>query len=147
MAATDDQIAELRRLVAEPTTDTYSDEAIAAYIERYPCLDERGQEPYTLDTSTEPPTQDENESWIPTYDMHAAAADVWEEKAALVVADFDFQSDDQGFKRSQKHEMAMKMVRHHRSRRRPKTSTAVMWPPRRSTDNTPWIGNLPEVDD
>jgi hypothetical protein len=145
MAATTEQKAELRRLVAEPTTTTYSDVLIAAFIERYPVLDERGEEPYTLDSSTTPPSQDANESWIPTYDLHAAAADIWEEKAALLVSDFDFQSDEQGFKRSQKHDMAMKMVRYHRSRRIPTTMTAIPWP-QPVVDRTPWIGNLPESD-
>ena len=144
MPATTEQIAEVRRLVAEPTTTTYSDALVAGFIERYPVLDERGEQPYTWDTSTQPPTQDDNESWIPTYDLHAASADIWEEKAALLATDFDFQSDEQGFKRSQKHDMAMKLVRYHRSRRVPKSSTLVAWP--RKSDSTVWIGNLPEED-
>jgi hypothetical protein len=145
MPATTEQKAELRRMVAEPATTTYSDELIAGFIERYPCLDERGEQPYTWDTSTQPPTQDDNESWIPTYDLHAAAADIWEEKAAALATQFDFASDEQSFKRSQQYEMAMKQARNHRSRRRPKTFSGVAWP--RKSDSAVWIGNLPESDD
>jgi hypothetical protein len=119
---------------------------VAAFIERYPLLDERGEFPYTWDVSTDPPTQDVNEGWIPTYDLHAAAADVWEEKAANLVTKFDFQSDEQGFKRSQQHDMAMKMVRYHRSRRSASTIRQAPWPAPTVTA-TPWIGNLPEPQD
>ena len=41
-SATAAQIARLRRMVAEPTEDPYDDDTLAAYIERYPLLDERG---------------------------------------------------------------------------------------------------------
>ena len=42
------------------------------------------------DTSTSPPTLSENDDWIPTYDLHAAAADVWQEKGAAVAEDLAF---------------------------------------------------------
>lgn len=145
MAATAAQVAELRRMVNEPDATTYDDEALAGYIERYPCLDARGEEPYTWDTSTSPPTQDDNVDWIPTYDLHAAAADVWEEKAAAVAADFDFQADGASYSRSQKYEHCMTQARHHRARRKASTATLHKWP-KEPVERQTWIGNLPEED-
>ena len=85
MTASAAQIAQLRRMVAEPATTTYSDAALQGYIEAYPLLDQRGEPPYTYDYAT-PPAQVANPEWIATYDLHAAAADVWEEKAATTAA-------------------------------------------------------------
>ena len=69
-------IAQVRGWTNEPTTTTYDDDAITVFIERYPLIDERGELPYTFDTSTDPPTEDANDTWIDTYDLHAAAADI-----------------------------------------------------------------------
>ena len=147
MSATATQIAELRRMTGEPTTDPYTDEILADYIERYPCLDELGQEPYTWDTSTEPPSQVENDFWIPTYDIDAAAADVWQEKASTVAACFDFSADGGRYSRSQVYAQYMQQARFYRSRRKPQTMHSFKWPPEDNTDRRPpWVFNLPEVD-
>lgn len=144
MTATDAQIAQVRRMAAEPTTTTYSDDLIATYIEKYPHLDEQGERPYTL-SSTAPPEQVENTNWIPTYDLHAAAADIWEEKAAAPAQDFDFSEDNIGsYKRSQVYEQYMKQCRFHRARRMPSTTALVKDP--EETKSLPWIANLPEDD-
>lgn len=144
MTATDAQIAQVRRMVAESTTDTYSDDLIAAYIERYPHIDEQGERPYTL-SSDAPPEQVENTNWIPTYDLHAAAADIWEEKAAVPAQDFDFSEDNIGsYKRSQVYEQYMKQCRFHRARRMPSTTALIKDP--EETKSLPWIANLPEDD-
>ena len=145
MSATAAQIARLRRMVAEPDDTTYDDTTLGSYIETYPLVDERGEEPYTWDTSTEPPTQDDNDNWIDTYDLNAAAADIWEEKAASLAQDFDFSSDGARFDRSQAYEQMMRSARYYRSRRSPRTITQRP-EPERSTDVL-WIGNLAEVDD
>lgn len=150
MAATAAQIARVRRLVDEPSTTTYSDIAIGEYIESYPLMDERGEVPYTWDTSTSPPTQDTNDNWIATYDIHAAAADIWEEKAAGVAEDYDYRADGGQFTRSQVYEQYMSKVRYHRSRRAAGTITAHKWPEETTSggvDTTPWIINNPEPDD
>lgn len=145
MAATDLQVAQVRRMVAEPTEDTYSDEVIATYIEKYPHIDEQGEYPYTL-SSDLPPEQEANDSWIPTYDLHAAAADIWEEKAAVPAQDFDFSEDSVGsYKRSQVYEQYMKQCRYHRARRMPSTATLIKAPEEK--EELPWILNLPEDDD
>lgn len=144
MAATAAQIAQVRRMTGEPTNTTYSDEVMAGYIETYPLLDALGQEPFTWDTSTEPATQDANESWIATYDLHAAAGDIWEEKAAVVSARFDFSADGGNYSRSQEYDHCMAQARYHRSRRSPKTITQQTWP--NEDADLSWIGNLPEDD-
>lgn len=146
MAATAEQITELRRMTAEPTTATYSDDVLTAYIERYPLLDERGEQPYWWDGSTTPPSQTENASWIPTYDLHAAAADVWQEKAGALAARFDFKADGAEFSRSQAYDQALSQARYHASRRAAKTMTFVKWPKETRAKRFPWIGNLAEDD-
>lgn len=128
MTATAEQVAELRRMIAEPDETTYTDEDLEALIESHPLVDERGELPYTWDTSTQPPTQDDNEDWIPTYDLHAAAADIWQEKAAVVAEDFDFEADGGRYSRSQVYEQFMKQARYHRSRRAPRTLSVVVYP-------------------
>ena len=128
MSATAAQIAQVRRMVNEPTDDTYDDDAITVYIELYPLLDERGEVPYTLDTSTEPPTQDDNDNWIPTYDLHAAASNIWAEKAAPTAQDYDFDADGGSYSRSQSFEQCMAMSRYHGARRKPGTLTLHKMP-------------------
>jgi hypothetical protein len=146
MAATAAEIARLRRMVKEPTEATYDDETMAEYIERYPHMDERGEEPYTFDTSTSPPTQDANDDWIPTYDLNAAAADIWEEKAANISDEFDFQADGGKYTRSQVYEQYMANARRFSSKRAPKTMTLKKHPEEIRATEQNWIGNLPESD-
>jgi len=133
-------------MVAEPTITTYSDAAIAAYIEAYSLVDERGESPYTWDGSTEPPTKEVNADWIATYDLNAAAADVWDEKAAALAADYNFSNDAGRFDRSQAFEHAQGRARYYRSRRSPRSVTLRQWPKETTAEEFPWIGNLPEVD-
>jgi len=137
MAATAAQIERLRRMVDEPDDTTYDDDALTDYIERYPLVDELGEEAYTWDTSTQPPTQEENDDWIATYDLNAAAADIWEEKAATVAEDFDFSADGGRYSRSQAYEHYMKMAARYRSKRAMGTISAVKWPKETGAD-TRW---------
>ncbi len=127
MSATDEQVARLRRMVSEPTEDTYDDDALAEYIERYALEDARGEYP-TVESEAAPGTLEENPDWTATYDMYAAAADVVEEKAAAVAVDFDFEADGGQFTRSQKFNQMMRLVRHYRSKRSPRTITLRMEP-------------------
>jgi hypothetical protein len=126
MAATAAQIAQLRRMVDEPTTATYSDAALTAYIEAHYLMDERGQEAYYWDELTVPPTKVLNLSWVPTYDLASAAVDVWAEKAAILAADFDTSADGASLSRSQAYEQAMKQARYWSSRR--KATTITIYP-------------------
>lgn len=140
---TDAQIAELRRMVGEPTIATYSDVLLTSYIERYPHLDEQGEEPYTLSGAT-PPTQEVNESWIPTYDLNAAAADIWQEKAAAVASKFDFAADGGNYSMSQMHGNYMAQCRFYRSRRMPSSMRMRQFPVEDDAVVQSWIANLPE---
>lgn len=120
MTATAEQIAKVRRMTGELTTATYSEVAIQEYIESYPLEDARGEGPLI-----EGPNQSliENPDWTPTYDLNAAAGDIWAEKAAILAADFDFDADGGSYSRSQAYEQAMKQCRFYRSRRSPGTIT------------------------
>lgn len=141
MSATADHVAKLRRMVDETTAETYSDDELSVYIEAHPLLDERGETPYVWDSSTQPPTQDDNEDWIPTYDLHAAAADVWEEKAAKAAQDYDFKADGGSYNRSQVYEQFMKQARWHRSRQSLTTTPLVKWPVELGGKRISWVIN------
>ena len=128
MTATAAMIAEVRRKIGEPTDATYSDTLIQEYIERYPLIDERGEVPFTWDTSSQPPTQDANEDWIVTYDLNAASADLMDEKAVAFAADFDFNADGASYKRSQAYLQMKAMARTYRSRRSLNVVEQIPWP-------------------
>jgi hypothetical protein len=151
MAPTAAQLAQVRRMVAEPITSTiYFDPDITAYIVKYPLLDERGEEPYAFDGAT-PPAQVANASWIPTYDLNAAAADIWEEKAAGVATGVNFSADGGNYQMSNQYEQFMKMARHFRARRAVKSLRSYKSPKEYPATDTrsdiPWIENMPEPRD
>jgi hypothetical protein len=131
-------LAQLRRMIAEPTTTTYSDALLTYYIEKYPHLDVNGEERLDEDGF-------ENGEWIPTYDLNAVAADIWEEKATVVIGKFDFAADGGNFSQSQQYEQYMARARYHRSRRMPSTARLEKYP-RETNVEEGWIGNLPESD-
>ena len=120
MAATAAMAAELRRMVDESTETTYDDDLILAIIAKYPLIDALGTDPLEYDYTTEPPTASEVDNWIPTYDLHAAASQIWDEKAGAVSDEFDFSADGGKYTRSQKIEMCMGQSRWHASRKSPK---------------------------
>lgn len=129
MSVTAAMITALRRYIAEANdSNGYSDAVLTAVIVKYPLLDERGELPYSWDTSTQPPTQDANDDWIATYDLHAAAAQVWEEKASNVAHLFTFSADGGQYVRSEAFKQMMQMATYHRARRVPGTRRLVMWP-------------------
>jgi hypothetical protein len=147
MTATAAQIAQVRRMVNEPDDTTYDDDAISGYIEDYPRLDERGEVPYTWDTSTSPPTQDDNDDWIPTYDLAAAAADIWAEKAAILAQDYNFRSaDGASFNRREVYEQYMNQSRYYRSRRKPSTHKLAVYPDMNGSKDPDWVINEAEDD-
>lgn len=143
MSATANDIARVRRMTNEPTTATYSDAAIAGMIELYPIPDERGVNPYYYDTSTDPPTQVAVVGWYPTYDLHHAAADMWEEKAGAEVNDIDYMVEGGVHRHSQRYDHCMQQARWHRSRASA-TATRLIASPSRNRRGDTYIGNLPE---
>lgn len=146
MAPTAAQILQLRRMVAEPTdANGYTDTLLTVFITTYKLLDENGQYPYTWSSAT-PPAQVVNTAWVETYDLHAAAADVWEEKAAAWAAKYTFGADGGTYQVSNVFEQMMKQCRNHRARRAAKTMTAIKWPDEPDGQMLVWVGNLPEPD-
>jgi len=116
MTATAAMIAELRRMVAEPTADIYSDTLIQDFIERYPMLDDAGEEPYVW-SDADPPARSDNADWTPTYNLNLAAADIWEEKAAAVASQYSFNADGSSFQQSEVHAQYLQMANMYRSKR------------------------------
>ena len=129
MAATAAMIAKLREMTNEVGSTTYRDAQLTTIIERHPIIDGRGEEPYEWDTSTSPPTQDDNDDWVATYDLNAAAADVWDQKAAQAAADYDYSADGASLKRSQVYAHCSRQAAIYRSRRAPRTITQRPEPP------------------
>jgi hypothetical protein len=103
------------------TTD-YTDDDLAEAINRYPVEDARGEGPW-IESEDDPGTLEQNPDWTATYDLNAAAADIFAELAAAVVSDFDFSADGGSYSRSQKYQQLMQQSRHYRSRRNPRTIT------------------------
>lgn len=111
MAATAAEIARLRRMVAEAdASNGYSDLVLAEAIARCPVVDAAGYDPASAD-------------WTPTYDLNAAAAGVWLEKAAALAAAFDFSADGASYQRSQAAAQARTLAQHYWSRRAAKSVT------------------------
>lgn len=138
MAVSAEDIARLRRMVNEPTMTPYSDVALSAVIARYAVVDAWGNEPlvYTYSGTPAVPTPSTNPLWVEGYDLHSAAAEIWEEKAADAAQDYDFTAplDDGTYRRSQKYEQYMKQARWHQSRRSAGSIKTVVDPVRTQAD-------------
>lgn len=128
MSVTAGNISKLRRMIAEPTTAAYSDADLVEILASHPVMDERGEQPFTWDFSTTPPGKEENDQWIPTYDFHLSAAEIWEEKAAAVADEHDFSADGADFSRSQVYQNYIKNARFHRARRYARNQTVMVQP-------------------
>ncbi|MEJ5222843.1 MAG: hypothetical protein WHV44_00185 [Anaerolineales bacterium] len=97
------------------TVEEYPDSTLVSIIEQYPLPDANGLFP-------------EEDGWTPRYDLNAAAADVWAEKAAGLAGQYDFSADGASFQRSQAYEQAMKQARYYRSRRALHTVKSQAYP-------------------
>jgi hypothetical protein len=113
-------IAAIRRMTAVTNTE-YSDDEVTDIVERYPVADAAGNFPTTPDGEV-------NADWTPRYDLHAAAADIWDEKASSLAARYDFTADGSTYHRSQAYNQAMQQARWHRSRRMIGTHRMVAYP-------------------
>lgn len=116
----------LRRMVAEPTTTTYTDGVLTEAIQRYPVPD--GDDVYP-----------DESGWIPSFDLASASAEIWAEKASAVASNFDFDADGATFSKSQQYDHFIGEARRWHSRRVPGVWIATPLVPERTAD---WIGNL-----
>jgi hypothetical protein len=141
------QIAQLRRMVGETDPNAvYTNALMTSYIDRYPRIDEEGEEPFTLSGDT-PPRHIVNPDWMPTYDMNAAAADIWVEKATATVGQYDFNADGGSYSRSQQYDQYMKQARFYRARSMPTSARSHKWPDEQRGRDAVWIANNPEPRD
>ncbi len=148
MTVTTKDIERLRKMINEPLTTTYSDVALGEVIARYPLMDERGEEPgLYVGSGAGSPAWVPNLVWIPGYDLNAAAAEIWDDKAALVAGNFDFSADGGKFEKKQVYDNYREQAKYYRMRRAPKSVRVF---PQKDTTATeerfPWIGNLAEED-
>lgn len=125
MPASEADIARLRRMTNEPSETTYSDETLATYLEAWPLVDSKGREIG-------------NANWTEAYDLHAAAADIWEEKAAGFSVKHDFSADGASYSSNQLFEDAMKQANHHRAEQKAKVKLV---PPTRVATYFPEFAN------
>ena len=121
MSATAEMVARLRRMVNEASDTTYSDSDLESYIEAYPLIDAVGEVPLLTDGTSNP-------DWTPNYDLNAAAADIWSEKAGALAGNYDFSTQGQSFQRSQAFAAAIQAARYYRSRRAAGTIRQVAYP-------------------
>lgn len=130
MGATTDQLQRLRRMVAEPNAENgYTDNVLRKMLEGYPLPDDSGKLPT-------------DQGWDSTsLDLHAAAGDIWTEKAAAVAADFAFSADGASYSRQQVYEQYNKQARFHNARRAARSERVEVSPKPCSNG---WIGKLPE---
>ena len=109
-------ISKLRLMIAESDDSIYTDTVLEEYIKSYPLIDVNGEEPTYLDYGTQPPTITDNPDWIPTYDLNAAAAEIWDEKAAGLQSKYDFSADGGSYSVKQAFDNAVKMAAKYRGR-------------------------------
>jgi hypothetical protein len=131
MSASEFDIARLRRMTKEPTEDTYDDETMAIYLEAWPLIDDEGRD-------------FNHDEWTEAYDLHAAAADLWEEKAATVHAKHDFSADGASYSSNQMYENCMDQARFHRARQKAATKRVHKSPVEPAS--TLYLGYIANVD-
>jgi hypothetical protein len=123
-----EDIARLRRMIAEPTSDTYSDAILLDAIERYPVPDADGYWP-------------DDDLWTESYDHALAASEIWAEKSAAVAHAFDFDADGGAFSKSQQVTHYERQARRWRSLRQPGNYTVET--PTPSSSGVPvWLANV-----
>lgn len=112
-------------MVNEPTATTYSDYDLSQYIEARSVRDARGVDSVDWDYTTLPPTQTISPDWIPTYDINAAAADIWDEKASAVADCISFSADGASYSVNEKVANYNRMAAKYRSKSRIRSAKMV----------------------
>lgn len=95
--------ARLGRLTAAAREPLLTVEALDDILAANRLVDPYGRLPTDLD-------------WIPTYDLNAAAADGWGEKAGIAAGDYSFTAAGKTFNRHQVHAMCLAMEKRFRRR-------------------------------
>lgn len=108
-------LGRLRRMTATATED-WPNELLADYLNDSLVKDDAGREPGDVD-------------YVPTWDLHHAAALVWADKAAALAATaFDLQTDMTKANRSGQIDNAWRMARWHSTRAIPSIVSYPAWP-------------------
>ena len=127
-------ILRLRRMINEnDDSNGYTDEVLSSYIVLWPAIDSEGR-------------SSDEDNWTESYDLHAAAADLWEEKAAKVSANHDFSADGSSFSANQMYTNAMEMAGHHRARQKPTSKKVAKRPTEINSDSNLYGGIYANID-
>ena len=113
----------LRRMVAEPTEATYTDADLIAMLKEFPTARNVGQNNWVANSSLVD---------VVVWDMHAAAARIWEEKVAALIGQgaYDIDADGQTLHRDQKLQQYRMQVAYHTARRRVRSVKILVAPTR-----------------
>jgi len=124
-------LTRLRAMVNEPTLQSYDDPALTAVLADFPLDDAAGKAP-------------DDAGWTPTYDLHRAAARIWDEKAAKEQNSYDFSQGSAGnatYKRSQLFTHSLRMARHYRALAPMKSVALVIDREEEAAQKSKWGGN------
>ena len=88
-------LTRLRRMTAEPTEALYTDADLCLLLQEFPTAQKVGQNQWTANSSL---------INVTVWDIHAAAARIWEEKVAILIGQgsYDIDADGQTLHRDQK---------------------------------------------
>jgi len=97
-------VLRLRRMTAITGSAEYTDAMLLDAIQRYPVDDADGNAPYAS-------------GWTETFDLALASSEIWEEKAAALAVNFDFDADGAAFQKSQQYDHYVNQARLWKGRR------------------------------
>jgi hypothetical protein len=102
-------------MCGETTSTSYRDTDLQQYIATYPIINPDACPAQILGYVT----RNGIDQPVVTYDLHAAAADIWQEKQASLIASgsWDVSGPGGGFQKSQEEEQHEKQVAYHLARR------------------------------
>jgi len=126
-------VAQLRRMIVEPTEATYTSVDLWGMIEESSVRDSEGRAPGS-------------NSWVATYNVFQVASDIWAEKAGALVMQHDFSADGGKFSRSQMHAHAIKMSQYYASKSKV-TSIRILQEPILTGLNPDGYEDIPYKDD
>ena len=120
---TPDVLRRLRRMTAEPTEAIYTDTDLIALLQEFPTAHRIGQNQWVANSS---------QLTVTVWDIHAAAARIWEEKVAALIGQgsYDIEADGQTLHRDQKLQQYRVQVAYHTARRRVRSVKILVAPTR-----------------